>query len=285
MISKQQYNRIVPSFTGRQLPLLSILLGLSVSSQNVWAGDPVAGKNTYLNNCASCHAYPSSNNIVRSAANNASRITWAIANNRGGMGALANTFSTAQLDDMASYIAVALSDATPPSVPTGLTATPASSTQVKLSWAAATDNIGVTAYKVYINGNLIGSSAGTSPNINGLSASTSYSFAVSACDAAGNCSAQSAAISAITPAATSATATQSVNDCLFNWLENKYPAYISPSRQTSQTASPYFYRYYPATDSYAGVSSTDNHLYYLSKSTGLVDLGLAATWTAQAACK
>lgn len=285
MISQQQCTPIVSNSPVRQLPYLAILLGLTVGSQNVWAGDPVAGKNTYLNNCANCHAYPSSNNIVRSAANNAARITWAIANNRGGMGSLANAFSTAQLDDMASYIGATLSDTVPPSVPTGLTATPASPTQIKLSWTAATDNIGVTAYKVYINGNLIGSSAGTSPNINGLSASTSYSFAVSACDAAGNCSAQSATLSATTPAATSTTAALSVNDCLFNWLEDKYPVYISPSRQTSQTSSPYFYRYYPATGSYAGVSSTDSHLYYLSKSTGLVDLGLAATWTAQAGCK
>src|SRR5581483_8520634 len=36
------------------------------------------------------------------------------------------------------------SDTTPPSVPTGLSATAASSSQVNLSWTASTDNVAVT---------------------------------------------------------------------------------------------------------------------------------------------
>ncbi|CAN7587628.1 hypothetical protein [Paenibacillus sp. LjRoot56] len=50
-------------------------------------------------------------------------------------------------------------DTTVPSVPTGLTATATSSTQVQLNWTAATDNVAVTSYDVYRNGSKIGSSS------------------------------------------------------------------------------------------------------------------------------
>src|SRR5439155_1069380 len=39
-------------------------------------------------------------------------------------------------------------DTTPPTAPTGLTATAASSTQINLAWTASTDNVGVTGYLV-----------------------------------------------------------------------------------------------------------------------------------------
>ncbi len=91
-------------------------------------------------------------------------------------------------------------DTSPPTVPTGVNATAASPTQINLSWTASTDNIGVTGYKVYRNGVLAGSPAGTGYSDTGLAASTAYSYTVAACDAAGNCSAQSGAVNAQTPA-------------------------------------------------------------------------------------
>ena len=94
-------------------------------------------------------------------------------------------------------------DVTPPTIPTGLTATPRSSAQVDLAWNASSDDVGVAAYKVFNNGTLLGrvTAAGT-PVIN-LSPATSYQFTVSACDAAGNCSAQSTVASATTRTANS----------------------------------------------------------------------------------
>lgn len=89
-------------------------------------------------------------------------------------------------------------DTTPPSVPTGLTATAISSSQINLSWTASTDNVGVTGYNVYRGGTKIGTAPGTSYQDGGLSASISYSYTVSAFDAAGNTSAQSASASATT---------------------------------------------------------------------------------------
>src|SRR6185295_12791255 len=40
-------------------------------------------------------------------------------------------------------------DTTAPSVPTGLSATAVSSSQINLAWTASTDAVGVTGYKVF----------------------------------------------------------------------------------------------------------------------------------------
>ena len=96
---------------------------------------------------------------------------------------------------------LAPADAIAPSVPTNLTATAASSTQINLAWTASTDNVGVTGYKIFRNGTQIATSTVTSYQNPGLTPSTTYSYRVSAFDAAGNNSPQSAAASATTQAA------------------------------------------------------------------------------------
>ena len=90
------------------------------------------------------------------------------------------------------------SDTQAPSAPTGLTASNVTSSGLTLSWQAASDNVGVTGYDVYRNGSLIGTANGTSYNVTGLSASTSYQFTVKARDAAGNVSQSSSALSVTT---------------------------------------------------------------------------------------
>ena len=91
-------------------------------------------------------------------------------------------------------------DTQPPSVPQGLSASAASSSQINLSWAVSTDNIGVSGYRIYRNGSQIATTAATSFQNSGLSPSTAYSYAVAAYDAAGNVSSQSSAASATTAA-------------------------------------------------------------------------------------
>ena len=91
-------------------------------------------------------------------------------------------------------------DTSPPSVPTGLTATGMVS-GVSLSWTASTDNVGVAGYRIYRNGSLVATSQATSYLDSGLSPQTTYTYSVSAYDAAGNVSALSAPVSATTPAA------------------------------------------------------------------------------------
>jgi glucose/arabinose dehydrogenase/PKD repeat protein len=109
------------------------------------------------------------------------------------------------------------SDTSAPSVPTGLVATAVSGTQVNLSWNASTDNVAVTGYDVFRDGQPAGSSTSTSFQNGGLVPGTSYSFAVAARDAAGNVSGLSLPATATTPAftvtnvqATSVTATSAV---------------------------------------------------------------------------
>ena len=89
-------------------------------------------------------------------------------------------------------------DTTPPSTPTNLAASAISSSQINLTWTASTDNVGVTGYKIFRGGTQVGTSATNSYSDTGLSASTAYSYTVSAYDAAGNNSAQSSSASATT---------------------------------------------------------------------------------------
>lgn len=99
---------------------------------------------------------------------------------------------------LGTYTAAA--ETTPPSVPSGLTATPFSSSQINLTWSASTDNVGVTGYKIYRGGSLIASQATLSYSNTGLSPSTQYCYTVSAFDAAGNESVQSSQQCATTQA-------------------------------------------------------------------------------------
>src|SRR5437899_11900267 len=86
-------------------------------------------------------------------------------------------------------------DATPPSMPTGLTVAAAGSTGANLSWSASTDNVGVTGYIVRRNGVQVATPATTSFADTGLSAATTYSYTVAARDAAGNTSPDSTSVS------------------------------------------------------------------------------------------
>ena len=81
-------------------------------------------------------------------------------------------------------------DTTAPSTPGSLGVSGATGTSISVSWAASSDNVGVTGYGVYSNGSLVGSSTSTSYTLSGLTCGTSYTVAVDAVDAAGNRSAK-----------------------------------------------------------------------------------------------
>ena len=89
-------------------------------------------------------------------------------------------------------------DTTPPSAPTALTATPASTTQINLAWNPSSDNVSVAGYRVFRNGTQVGTPGTTLFQDTGLTPSTSYSYTVAAVDGAGNVSAQSTPVSATT---------------------------------------------------------------------------------------
>ena len=58
------------------------------------------------------------------------------------------TDAAANLSDYSAVATTTTADATPPSAPSGLSATATSATQLSLTWTASTDNVAVTGYQV-----------------------------------------------------------------------------------------------------------------------------------------
>ena len=90
------------------------------------------------------------------------------------------------------------SDTTPPSIPQNLTAIAVSTSQIDLSWDASTDNVGVQGYDILRNLEFYDVTTTTGYSDSGLSPDTTYTYTVSAFDAADNTSANSATVSATT---------------------------------------------------------------------------------------
>jgi len=80
-------------------------------------------------------------------------------------------------------------DTTPPTIPTGVTATTPSGVEADVSWTASTDNVGVTGYDIFRNGALL-TSVGTVTSYADTTVAplNSYWYQVRAKDAAGNTS-------------------------------------------------------------------------------------------------
>jgi PKD repeat protein len=104
-------------------------------------------------------------------------------------------------------------DSTPPTAPSSLTASASGSSTINLNWTAATDNVGVTGYRIERCSGAgctaftqVATATGTTYSNTGLTASTSYSYRVRAVDAAGNLGAYSPVASAATTAAVDTTA-------------------------------------------------------------------------------
>ncbi len=111
------------------------------------------------------------------------------------------TFTYGEVEDYTVNLGGAGVDTQAPSVPANLTSSNVTQTTVDLSWTASTDNVGVTGYDVYQGSTNLGTVAGTSTQITGLTASTAYSFRVRARDAAGNISGYSNTVNVTTSAA------------------------------------------------------------------------------------
>lgn len=90
------------------------------------------------------------------------------------------------------------SDTTPPTAPTNLHTTSASTTVIGLAWNASKDNVGVVDYDVFSGTTFITNTVSTAYSVTGLQPSSSYSFTVYANDRAGNTSAASNILTART---------------------------------------------------------------------------------------
>ncbi|WP_299620747.1 endonuclease [uncultured Tenacibaculum sp.] len=86
------------------------------------------------------------------------------------------------------------SDTEAPTVPTNLMASNITTSSIDVSWTAATDNVAVTSYDVFVDGNLSTNTTSTSITLDNLNSNTTYSITVLAKDAVGNESAQTTAI-------------------------------------------------------------------------------------------
>ncbi|TDO59700.1 chitinase [Kribbella sp. VKM Ac-2571] len=104
-----------------------------------------------------------------------------------------------QVDDVVLDGPGGTQDTTPPSTPGGLAVGSPTSSSLKLTWSAASDANGIDHYDV-VRGTGAAQSVGnvTSWTATGLTASTTYSFKVRACDPSGNCSPYGAAVSGTT---------------------------------------------------------------------------------------
>jgi chitodextrinase len=98
-------------------------------------------------------------------------------------------------------------DTIPPTVPGNLQALSTSTTAISLTWNASSDNVGVASYRVQRGGVTVAANVtNTSYSDTGLTPNTSYSYTVSAVDAATNRSAESIAAQATTMAIPDTTA-------------------------------------------------------------------------------
>ena len=95
---------------------------------------------------------------------------------------------------------IIVTDNQPPSVPTNLTAIAVATNRIDLAWWRSTDNVGVSNYFVFRDSAFIGFTATTNYADTSCSPATTYSYQVSARDAAANQSARSTAAQATTPA-------------------------------------------------------------------------------------
>ncbi len=106
-------------------------------------------------------------------------------------------------NNTATGTATVVADTTAPSTVTGVVASATTESQTTLTWAAATDNVGVTAYDIYRGSVFITTVTNATTFTNTLlNPSTAYVYTVKARDAAGNTSAAFSTPLAVTSSGT-----------------------------------------------------------------------------------
>ncbi len=149
-----------------------------------------AGEQVWTQSATTASSVSGSFTVSNSAAEGATRMRVSMKYN--GIPTSCETFSYGEVEDYTVNITGSGGgDTQAPTAPTNLVASNIAETTATLTWTASTDNVGVTGYDVYQGSSNIGTVTGTTANITGLTANTSYTFTVRAKDAAGNESAAS----------------------------------------------------------------------------------------------
>ncbi|MFI1992146.1 discoidin domain-containing protein [Actinoplanes sp. NPDC020271] len=159
----------------------------------------------------------------------------------------------------------ATGDSQAPTTPGTLTYTTPASGQIRLSWGASTDNVGVTGYNVYVNGALKTTVTGTTYT-DSVADTATVSYYVKARDAAGNESAASNTVTrtgapqtgtnlavgkpieASSSVFTFVAANANDNDTATYWEGSAYPANLTVKLGANATVSSIVVKLNPGTD-------------------------------------
>jgi fibronectin type 3 domain-containing protein len=173
-------------------------------------------------------------------------------------------------ESTASVVSATPTETIPPTVPTGLIATPGANT-VSLTWNASTDNDSIKGYNIFQDGVKINSSLVTSTSftVSGLTNGTMYSFTVSSMDPSSNESAQSAVATATPEAPVSApnaplnlTSTGGNADVELSWTASDGATSYNIKRSTT-SGGPYTQVVSSVTSTtYSDTSVTNGTTYY-----------------------
>src|SRR6056297_2685878 len=154
---------------------------------------------------------------VRSTASGTTRMRVSMKYN--GEQTACETFSYGEVEDYTVSFEEAIPDTEAPTAPTGLASSSITNNSFTLSWNASSDNVGVTEYDIYQNGAYRASTSGTSYNVTGLSAATTYSYYVKAKDAAGNVSAASSTLNVTTSDEQLTYCSSKGNNVNYEWID------------------------------------------------------------------
>lgn len=91
-------------------------------------------------------------------------------------------------------------DTEAPAIPTNLTSVNVTANSATINWSSVTDNVGVTGYNIYKDGQKINTVTDTVFTDTGLNSGTNYIYTVTAFDQAGNESGQSVSVTVTTTA-------------------------------------------------------------------------------------
>jgi hypothetical protein len=194
-ISVVVYNPVVLTLTSIVLTPASAFVSIGGTQQFT-----ASGRDQFGNPMTGVTFAFSSNNTSVATMNSTSGLATGVAVGSAGMSASSGWI-------ISNTATLTVGDTTPPTVPTNLTATAISASQIDLAWTASTDpDSPVQGYKIYRNGAFLGTTVVNDYSDTGLAPSTLYTYTVAAVDPSGNTSAQSTPGRATTLASTNPTA-------------------------------------------------------------------------------
>jgi large repetitive protein len=153
-----------------------------------------------------------------------------------------------------------------PTPPTGLEYAGSTSTSVSLKWNAGTDNVGISRYDIYGNGQKLYSTTNLSFTVANLDSLTTYNFVVKSVDKAGNTSIASNQVSGYTHR-------QGLNYKYYTGSYSNLPNFA--------TLTPVKTGIMDTVNAGAGVRTQDDNFAFLWE--GLIYIPIAGTWTFETA--